>query len=167
MSQTWKHREETYHGSKWGYAVVALVIVVFLALLGSIFYILGQGIKSMSGMEPATIVFYTGVGVGVGVLVIIVLVKLGIIAAATVMFVYTGLKTLILAPIWTLFTNIYLLIVVLIIAAILVFAMFTAAQGHVEISLANPVVIVVLAVLLILFFPLAIFLIDQFSYEHE
>jgi hypothetical protein len=167
MSQTWKSREETYHGSKWGYVVVALVILIVLALLGSIFYLIGQSLKSFSGMEPATIVFYTGVGVGVGIIVLILLVKAGIIAAATVLYIYTGLKSLILMPIWTLFTNLYILVIVLIISAVLIFAIFTAVQGHVEISLQNPVVIAVLILLFFMFFPLAIFLVDQFSYEHE
>jgi hypothetical protein len=166
MTVTWKTREETFHGSKWGYIVVALVIVLVLSLLGAIFYLLGQGIKKGLGTDPATIVFYGGVGVGVIALGLILAVKVGIIAAATVS---GGLAIIhhFLGFFWTLFTNLYVLVIVIVLAVVLIFALVTAVQGHVEINLENPLVIAVLVLLLVMFFPLAIFLIDQFSYEHE
>ncbi|MFH0956277.1 MAG: hypothetical protein V1813_00280 [Candidatus Aenigmatarchaeota archaeon] len=166
MTVTWKTYEETFHGSKWGYVVVALVIVIVLSLLGSIFYLLGQGVKKGFGADPATIVFYGGVGVGIFALGLLVVVKLGIVAAATVA---GGLAIIqkFLGLFWTLFTNLYILLVVIALSAVLIFALFTVVQSQIQISLESPLVIAVLVLLLVMFFPLAIFLIDQFSYEHE
>jgi hypothetical protein len=166
MTVTWKTREETFHGSKWGYVVVALVIVLVLSLLGAIFYLLGQGIKKGLGTDPATIIFYGGVGAGVIVLGLIVAVKVGIIAAATISGALAILQKF-FGLFWTLFTNLYVLLVVIALSVVLILALFAAVQGHIEINLENPIVIAVLVLLLVMFFPLAIFLIDQFGYEHE
>jgi hypothetical protein len=165
MGHTWKTTDEAFHGSKWGYAVVALVIVIVLSLLGAIFYLLGEGIRGLD-IDPASIIFSSGTAVGIIIIILIVVVKIGIIAAATV----TGFLEFIhaiLSRIWTLFSNIYLLILTIVLTLILLSSLFVVVYNEFPISLSNPLVIGILLLLLIIFFPFAIFLIDLFSYEHE
>lgn len=153
----WKTKDETYHGTKWGYAVVALVIIVILSLLGSIFYLIGEGIKTVQ-FDPVSIVAW----IAVIIVVVIVLIILGW-ALSPVYNFFTGLWHVI----WTLFSNIYLLVVVIAIAALFITMISIYAVGESPISLQNPLIIAILIGLLIIFVPFAIFLIDLFSYEHE
>jgi hypothetical protein len=153
----WKTKDEAYHGTKWGYAVVALVIIVVLSLLGSIFYLIGEGIKTVE-FDPVSVVIW----VAVIIIVVVALIILGWIFAPVYSF-FTGLWSVI----WTLFSNIYLLVVVVVIAVIFIAMLSMYAIGGSPISLQNPLVIALLIGLLIVIMPFAIFIIDLFSYEHE
>lgn len=165
---TWKTREETYHGSKWGYVVVAIVIAIVLALLSSIFFLVGEGLRNIE-INDQTIFTYSVGGAVVVIIVIVLLallIKVGIIALSAVTGVFMLIHKLLMI-IWTLFSNIYLLVLTVILVVILILALSVAVYSSVEIDLANPVIIGILIVLLIIFFPFAIFLIDQFSWEHD
>lgn len=153
----WKTKDEAYHGTKWGYAVVALVIIVVLSLLGSIFYLLGEGIKTVE-FDPVSVVTW----VAVIIIIVIALIILGWILAPVYSF-FAGLWS----AIWTLFSNIYLLVVVIVIAVIFISMLSIYAIGGSPISLENPLIIALLIGLLIVIMPFAIFIIDLFSYEHE
>ncbi len=165
MSSTWKTREETFHGSKWGFVVIALVILIVLSLLGAIFYLIGEGIKG-AAQDPSGIFFYSGTTLGLVIIAVLIAIKIGIIAMTSVSSFF-GFIHGILGHIWALFTNIYLLVLTVILTIVLLVALFGAVASDVQISFSNPIVIAVLVLLLIIFFPFAIFLIDQFSYEHE
>ncbi len=153
----WKTKDETYHGTKWGYAVVALVIIVVLSLLGSIFYLIGEGIKTVE-LDPVSVFAW----VAVVIIAVIVLIILGW-ALAPVYNFFASLWGII----WTLFSNIYLLVVVIVIAVVFISMLSIYAMGEAPISLQNPLIIALLIGLLIVIMPFAIFLIDLFSYEHE
>ncbi len=153
----WKSREEAYHGSKWGYAVVALAIIIVLSLLGSIFYLVGEGVKTTE-IGPGALAAW--------VAVIIVIVIILIILGWAFSLVYNFFASL-WSAIWSLFSNIYVLVFFLIIAVLLFYFVSVTVSGTPQISLANPVVIGVLIALFILLLPFAIFIVDLFSYEHE
>ncbi|MBN2330468.1 MAG: hypothetical protein JXC85_01510 [Candidatus Aenigmarchaeota archaeon] len=153
----WKTKDETYHGTKWGYAVVALVIIVVLSLLGSIFYLIGEGIKTVQ-LDPVSVIAW----IAVIIVIVIVLIIMGW-ALSPVYNFFAGLWNVI----WTLFSNVYLLVVVIIIAAVFISMISIYAMGESPISLQNPLMIALLIGLLIVIMPFAIFLIDLFSYEHE
>ena len=165
MSQTWKTYEETWHGSKWGYLVVAIVLLVVISLLGAIFYLVGEGMRGI-GLEPASVLFYTGVGALVIFVIVVVALKVGILAMASLVG-FLGHIHGFLSVFWVLFKNIYVLIAAAILAFLLISAIFMASAADFQVSLTNPVVIGILIALLILFFPFAIFIVDLFSYEHE
>lgn len=168
MGSTWKTREETFHGSKWGYVVVILVIAIVLSLLGSIFYLIGEGIKGMN-FDEGTILSYSAVTVLVIVILFIlalVFIKIGWLAMATLIGFFSHIHGF-LAGIWTVFNNIYLLVLTIVLTVILLTALSAAIYTEIPISFSNPLVIGILVVLFILFIPFAIFIIDLFSYEHE
>jgi hypothetical protein len=161
----WKTREEAYHGSKWGYVVVAVVIMLVLSLLGSIFYLIGEGIKSI-GFNPSDIFLYVGVIIAVLIVVFIagwLLVK----AEWMVMSSVTGFFMFFWKIIWALFSNIYMLILGVIITIVLLSALFITVSSNVQVTLTSPLTIGVLVALLIILFPFAIFIIDLFSLEEE
>lgn len=169
---SWKTRDETFHGSKWGYVVVALVIIAVLALLGSIFYLMGEGMKNMN-LDSQAIFSYSALTVIIILLIVFalfMLAKVGIIAISVVSGIFSPLYAFlawIWGIIWTLFSNVYLLVLTVALIVIIITGLVMAVTAQVEINLTNPLVIGLLIVLLILFFPFAIFLIDLFSYEHE
>jgi len=165
MTSTWKTKDETYHGSKWGFAVIALVIFIVLSLLGAIFYLIGEGIKGIQ-QDPSILFFYSGTTLGLVIIAVLIAVKIGIVAMTSVTTVL-GFIHGILGHIWALFYNIYILVLVIILTIILLVVFFGAVASDMPISFSNPIVIAALVLLLIIFFPFAIFLIDQFSYEHE
>lgn len=153
----WKTKDETYHGTKWGFAVVALVIIVVLSLLGSIFYLLAEGVKTVE-FDPVSVVIW----VAIVIIIVIVLIIMGWVLAPVYSF-FAGLWSVI----WTLFSNIYLLVVVVVIAVLFISMLSIYAMGESPISFQNPLIIALLIGLLIVIMPFAIFLIDLFSYEHE
>jgi hypothetical protein len=161
MSLAWP-REEAPHGTKWGYVVVAVVIMIVISLLGAIFYLIGEGIRK-ANIEGPAILLYTGIVVVIGIIIALAAVKVGWMAMAT----FTGFFTKIWSLIWALFSNIYILIIAVVLMVIMISALFFSFVNSADISLANPVVIGILVVLLIAFFPFAIFLIDLFSLEEE
>ncbi len=168
MGHTWKTREETFHGSKWGYVVVVLVIAIVLSLLGAIFYLIGEGIKEFDLSDQAIFTYSVGGVIGLITILIIVglLVKIGVIAVAG----FTGALMMVhkfLAVIWAMFNNIYLLVLAVILTVVLLLALSAAVYTDMPVSFSNPVVIGILIVLFIIFVPFAIFIIDLFSYEHE
>ena len=168
MTHTWKTREETFHGSKWGYVVVVLVIAIVLSLLGSIFYLIGEGIKEID-LDGGSILTYSGVTVAAIVLLFIlaiILIKVGWLAYATFIAFFAHIHAF-LAGIWSIFNNIYLLVLTIVLTVILLTALSAAIYTEIPISFSNPLVIGILIVLFILFIPFAIFMIDMFSYEHE
>lgn len=171
---TEKSREEIWHGSKFGFIVIALVILIVISLLGSIVFLIGEGIKSIDvGIDAGTFFFWALLIVGLIVLLVIIaliFVKAGLIAMSALTHFFShifGFFTWIGSIFSSLFSNIYILVVAIIVIIILVFAVAMAVTGNVSVDLTNPVTVVVLIVLLILFFPFAIFLIDLFSLEHE
>jgi hypothetical protein len=157
IMSVWKTKDETYHGTKWGYAVVALVIIVVLSLLGSIFYLIGEGMKTVE-LDPVSLVSW----VAVVVVIVVVLIILGW-ALSPVYNFFAGLWNVI----WTLFSNVYLLAVVVILAVLLISFISMYALSDSPINLQNPLVVAILIGLFILMLPFAIFVIDLFSYEHE
>ncbi len=165
MTSTWKTYDETWHGSKWGYVVVAAVILIVLSLLGSIFYLIGQGIKG-TGIDAAAVFTWTGIGAIILFLIIVIALKAGILAMATLMGALGHVHGF-LNIFWVLFKNVYILAVASVLVVALILALAGSAVAGIDISLTNPLVIGLLIVLLIIFFPLAIFLVDLFSYEHE
>ncbi len=153
----WKSKTEAYHGSKWGFVAVALIIVIVLSLLGSIFYLIGEGMKATE-LDPG--------GAAIAVVVVIVLVIILVILAwyfSSVFSFFAGIWNVI----WTLFSNMYVLVVFVVISALLLLSVYFTASASIEISLANPLVIGILIALFIMFLPFAIFMIDLFTYEHE
>ncbi len=153
----WKTRDEAYHGTKWGYAVVALVIVIVLSLLGSIFYTIGEGMKTTQ-LEPWAV----AVWVAVVIVIVIILIILGW-ALSPVYNFFAGLWNVI----WSLFSNIYLLTVIIILVILLISVMSIYLSGSAPVSLSNPIVLGILIAMFILIIPFAIFIIDLFSLEHE
>ena len=168
MSHTWKTRDETFHGSKWGYAVIALVIAIVLSLLGAMFYLIGEGIRSMDldGDVITTYVLYIVIIAIVLFVIALIFVGVGWMAMGTLTGFFMHIHAF-LGLIWTLFNNIYLLVLTIILTIVLVVALSAAVYSEMPISLSNPIVIGILIVLFIIFIPFAIFLIDMFSYEHE
>lgn len=171
-SSTWKTRDETFHGSKWGFVVVALIIAVVISLLGGIFYLIGEGMKSVD-LNPETIFSFSALTIAIILIIVfaaILLAKAGIFAISAVSAVfspfYSALST-IWGFIWTIFANVYILILTIVLIAIILTSIATAVSFDIDISFNNPIIIALLIVLLILFFPFAIFIIDLFSYEHE
>jgi len=168
MGHTWKTKEETFHGSKWGYVVVVLVIAIVLSLLGSIFYLVGEGIKGMN-LDGGTILSYSLATVLIIVVLFIlalISIKVGWMAMATLVGFFSHIHGL-LAGIWTIFSNIYMLVLTVILTVVLLLALSVAVYTEIPISFSNPLVIGILIVLFIIFIPFAIFIIDMFSYEHE
>ena len=153
----WKTREEAYHGSKWGYAVVALVIFIFLSILCSIFYLAGQGIRSMN-LSPTDALLVAAAAIGAAA----VLLLLAWFVAAVHSFIMNVLKV-----VWTMFSNFYVLVIGVILAIVLFSALAGSVIYNLDVTLTSPLVIALLLALLILFFPLAIFIIDLFSLEQE
>ncbi|MBN1897087.1 MAG: hypothetical protein JW789_05220 [Candidatus Aenigmarchaeota archaeon] len=165
---TWKTRDETFHGSKWGYVVVALVIMILLSLLGSIFYLIGEGAKN-AGVTSESVFTVSAATTGVIIILLVIAliaIKVGWLAMATFIVFFTKIHVF-LSIFWVLFKNIYILVFTLIMIIALVIGLGISAYTNIEISLTNPLVIGLLIFLLILFFPLAIFIVDLFSYEHE
>ena len=162
---TWKTRDETFHGSKWGYVVVFLVIAVVLTLLSSIFYLMGEGLRGMEITEETAGTYFLGGSAAIVVIfvLLIVFIKVGILALATV----TGFFSAIHGFLTALFTNIYILVFTVVLIVVLLIALSGAVYANFEINLTNPIVIGILVVLLIIIFPFAIFIIDQFSWEHD
>jgi len=155
----WKTREEAYHESKWGYAVVAIVIMIVLSLLGSIFYLIGEGVKT-SG-----ITIDASAAVALWAIIIVIIIILIILAwiFSPVYGFFLGIGELI----WAIFSNIYILVLAIILSVILLSVIAVSVSSNVPISLSSPVIVIILIILLILFIPFAIFIIDLFSLEHE
>ena len=168
----WRTRDETYHGSKWGYMVVAVVLLIVMSLLGSIFYLIGEGIRSLHVDSDSVLIYLGIIIIAVFILIILALIciKAGWLAYATFLAFFTHFYNFFLAiwnVIWALFKNVYVLVVGAVLAILLIATVALAVTSNLQISLANPLVIAVLIFLLVMFFPFAIFIIDLFSLEHE
>ena len=135
---TWKTRTEAYHGTKWGYAVIALVIVCFILILGVL-------MLSIQGKMPI-------LNISAWALLLIVVVIL--------IFLYLTIGSTLVSL--SIAASKYLAIV-LILAAILL----TINILLVGTSISNIVLIVLCIALLIVFIIAGPFIIDLFSYEHE
>ncbi len=196
MGHTWKTREETFHGSKWGYAVVALVIGIILFLMWTIFAAL-KGYPFIEFLPPSTAVFfgmmflfYALLGGSVVItggktwtlslvgnpFVIAIFTVLG----ASMLLVLLGGSAMIIAVAAVLLMIILFIFAwrgIIIIAAsglatlvfivsIVVYISIIVMLGY-TIPTVNVIVALLAFVLLLIFVPFAIFIIDLFSYEHE
>ncbi len=194
---TWKTRDETFHGSKWGYVVVALVILVFLSLIWIIF-------AALRGYPFVELIPTSTAG-----LLIIVFGLFMFLAGAKEIFIGGAAwsSTLAFNPtIIVVFLSLLLAtfffvsgvsgqVMLLMVGIIIIISVILMLKGMLS-FLANPwatllfafsimiyvaivflvgssiptanILIALLAfVLLAAFFPFAIFIIDLFSYEHE
>jgi len=186
---TWKTREEAYHGTKWGYVVVALVIGIILFLIWTIFAAL-KGYPFIEYLSPSTGVFI--------VLVFIFFVLIAgkeaplalvsnpfilamlIILPLAAFFMVIGVGTTYLAA-GTIILLVLLLILSLkhiiaisasswftlvVILTLIVFVSFLFLLGS-NIPTANIIIAIIAFLLLVAFFPFAIFIVDLFSLEEE
>ncbi len=195
MSQTWKTREETFHGSKWGYVVVALVIFIFLFLIWTVFAAL-RGYPFIEILPPSTALFFgsifilyalvTGSVVTAGKMWSLPLagsplfVAIITVLAIAAIFVIMGSSAIILAV-----AAVILLVVLILLAWRSVIAMATSTLATIvliilvlsyvsilimlgySIPTINVIIALIAFALLLIFTPFAIFIIDLFSLEHE
>ncbi|MCD6496056.1 MAG: hypothetical protein J7K54_02180 [Candidatus Aenigmarchaeota archaeon] len=196
MTHSWKTYDETFHGSKWHLVIVALVILIFLSLIWVIFaalkgYPFAELIPAGStGMIILIFLLFfalsgkvfisAGSSSAVSLLSNPVSMALVIALVVIAFFLITGMEA------WVMFLIVLVIIILTALLSLtgilavtanllatLVFAFSIAVYIGIaflvgsNLPTANIIIAILAFILLVAFFPIAIFLVELFGWEHE